>query len=155
MQIFFKSMSYLTIIFCKLLFLHFYPQIPWTVGFSIFSRQVQTSTFLITRIWWVYLTYLLGSLHLIMSELEALCQILITKVIGLFFSSKLMSFICELVESSSSIQQQVISGRGFLVISHLLSKSSRDHLTLELLQSQDSACLKPSTNILESLWNLL
>jgi hypothetical protein len=46
--------------------------------------------------------------------------------------SKLMSFICELVESSTSIQQQVISGRGFLVISHLLSKSSRDHLTLEL-----------------------
>ena len=52
-----------------------------------------------------------------------------------FFSSKLMSFICELVESSTSIQQQVISGRGFLVISHLLSKSSRDHLTLELLQT--------------------
>ena len=52
-----------------------------------------------------------------------------------FCSSKLMSFICELVESSSSIQQQVISGRGFLVISHLLSKSSRDHLTLELLQT--------------------
>ena len=51
------------------------------------------------------------------------------------FSSKLMSFICELVESSTSIQQQVISGRGFLVISHLLSKSSRDHLTLELLQT--------------------
>ena len=50
-------------------------------------------------------------------------------------SSKLMSFICELVESSTSIQQQVISGRGFLVISHLLSKSSRDHLTLELLQT--------------------
>ena len=51
------------------------------------------------------------------------------------FSSKLMSFICELVESSSSIQQQVISGRGFLVISHLLSKSSREHLTLDLLQT--------------------
>ncbi|XP_059080572.1 neurobeachin-like isoform X3 [Tigriopus californicus] len=49
--------------------------------------------------------------------------------------STLMSFICELVESSPSIQQQVISGRGFLVISHLLSKSSRDHLTLELLQT--------------------
>eukprot|EP00095_Tigriopus_kingsejongensis_P003666 maker-scaffold11_size778918-snap-gene-3.18 protein:Tk03666 transcript:maker-scaffold11_size778918-snap-gene-3.18-mRNA-1 annotation:"PREDICTED: neurobeachin-like" len=49
--------------------------------------------------------------------------------------STLMSFICELVESSVSIQQQVISGRGFLVISHLLSKSSRDHLTLDLLQT--------------------
>ncbi|XP_040571117.1 neurobeachin isoform X5 [Lepeophtheirus salmonis] len=47
--------------------------------------------------------------------------------------SKLMSFICELVESSPSIQQQVISGRGFLVISHLLNRSSREHLTVELL----------------------
>ncbi len=46
-----------------------------------------------------------------------------------------MGFICELVESSTSIQQQVIAGRGFLVISHLLGRSSRDHLTLELLQT--------------------
>lgn len=46
-----------------------------------------------------------------------------------------MSFICELVESSPSIQQQVISGRGFLVISHLLGRSSREHLTLDLLQT--------------------
>ena len=64
--------------------------------------------------------------------------ILLTRSVTFFlicFSSKLMSFICELVESSTSIQQQVISGRGFLVISHLLSKSSRDHLTLELLQT--------------------
>ncbi len=46
-----------------------------------------------------------------------------------------MSFICELVESSPSIQQQVIAGRGFLVISHLLGKSSRSHLTPELLNT--------------------
>ncbi len=46
-----------------------------------------------------------------------------------------MSFICELVESSPSIQQQVISGRGFLVVSHLLGKSSRTHLSLELLNT--------------------
>lgn len=48
-----------------------------------------------------------------------------------------MSFICELVESSTSIQQQVIAGRGFLVISHLLGRSSspRVHLTQELLQT--------------------
>lgn len=46
-----------------------------------------------------------------------------------------MSFICELIESSTSIQQQVIAGRGFLVISHLLSRSSREHLTLELLNT--------------------
>ncbi len=46
-----------------------------------------------------------------------------------------MSFICDLVESSSSIQQQVIAGRGFLVISHLLARSSRQHLTQELLNT--------------------
>ena len=47
-----------------------------------------------------------------------------------------MSFICELVESSTSIQQQVIAGRGFLVISHLLSRSSpRIHLTNDLLNT--------------------
>ena len=47
-----------------------------------------------------------------------------------------MSFICELVESSTSIQQQVIAGRGFLVISHLLGRSSpRVHLTHDLLNT--------------------
>ncbi len=46
-----------------------------------------------------------------------------------------MSFICELVESSPSIQQQVISGRGFLVVSHLLGRSSRAHLTPDLLNT--------------------
>jgi hypothetical protein len=50
--------------------------------------------------------------------------------------TKLMSFICELVESSTSIQQQVIAGRGFLVISHLLGRSSpRVHLTSDLLNT--------------------
>lgn len=49
--------------------------------------------------------------------------------------SSLMQFICELVEGSTSIQQQVIAGRGFLVISHLLSKSSREHLTSDLLNT--------------------
>ena len=49
--------------------------------------------------------------------------------------SCLMQFICELVEGSTSIQQQVIAGRGFLVISHLLAKSSRDHLTADLLNT--------------------
>ena len=49
---------------------------------------------------------------------------------------KLMSFICDLVESSASIQQQVISGRGFLVISHLLGRTQGGpgtHLTQDLL----------------------
>ena len=46
-----------------------------------------------------------------------------------------MQFICELVEGSTSIQQQVIAGRGFLVISHLLARSSREHLTADLLNT--------------------
>ena len=33
---------------------------------------------------------------------------------------------------------KVIAGRGFLVISHLLGRSSRRHLTLELLQVEPS-----------------
>ena len=49
--------------------------------------------------------------------------------------SVLMQFICELVEGSTSIQQQVIAGRGFLVISHLLARSSREHLTADLLNT--------------------
>ena len=49
--------------------------------------------------------------------------------------SCLMQFICELVMGSTSIQQQVIAGRGFLVISHLLSRSSREHLTADLLNT--------------------
>ena len=35
----------------------------------------------------------------------------IINLTSIVFSSKLMSFICELVESSTSIQQQVIAGR--------------------------------------------
>ena len=57
-----------------------------------------------------------------------------------------MQFICELVEGSTSIQQQVIAGRGFLVISHLLGRSSRRHLTLELLQ------VTPSSHQFTSIW---
>lgn len=51
------------------------------------------------------------------------------------FSSKLLGFICELVESSQTVQQHMIQNRGFLVISFMLQRSSRDHLTLEVLGS--------------------
>lgn len=75
-------------------------------------------------------------------------------------SAKLLGFICELVESSQTVQQhmiQVMSGkniaiqqkinhrmrfvlnlfqnRGFLVISFMLQRSSREHLTLDVLGS--------------------
>ncbi|XP_073999314.1 A kinase anchor protein rugose isoform X3 [Rhodnius prolixus] len=49
--------------------------------------------------------------------------------------SKLLGFICELVESSPTVQQHMIQNRGFLVISYMLQRSSREHLTLEVLSS--------------------
>ncbi|KAG8331828.1 hypothetical protein J6590_034217 [Homalodisca vitripennis] len=49
--------------------------------------------------------------------------------------SKLLGFICELVESSATVQQHMIQNRGFLVISFMLQRSSREHLTLEVLGS--------------------
>ncbi|XP_075235222.1 A kinase anchor protein rugose [Lycorma delicatula] len=49
--------------------------------------------------------------------------------------SKLLGFICELVESSPTVQQHMIQNRGFLVISYMLQRSSRDHLTLDVLAS--------------------
>ncbi|XP_066153140.1 neurobeachin isoform X2 [Euwallacea fornicatus] len=49
--------------------------------------------------------------------------------------SKLLGFICELVETSHTVQQHMIQNRGFLVISFMLQRSSRDHLTSEVLGS--------------------
>lgn len=56
-------------------------------------------------------------------------------LIFLLRSSKLLEFICELVESSPTVQQHMIQNRGFLVISYLLQKASREHLTLQVLLS--------------------
>ncbi|XP_035904572.1 neurobeachin isoform X13 [Anopheles stephensi] len=49
--------------------------------------------------------------------------------------AKLLGFICELVESSQTVQQHMIQNRGFLVISFMLQRSSRDHLSLDVLGS--------------------
>uniref|UniRef100_A0A1Y1K827 BEACH-type PH domain-containing protein n=1 Tax=Photinus pyralis TaxID=7054 RepID=A0A1Y1K827_PHOPY len=49
--------------------------------------------------------------------------------------SKLLGFICELVESSQTVQQHMIQNRGFLVISFMLQRSSREHLSVEVLGS--------------------
>ncbi|XP_026668557.1 neurobeachin isoform X16 [Ceratina calcarata] len=49
--------------------------------------------------------------------------------------SKLLGFICDLVESSQTVQQHMVQNRGFLVISYMLQRASRDHLTTEVLVS--------------------
>ncbi|XP_050512606.1 neurobeachin isoform X2 [Diabrotica virgifera virgifera] len=49
--------------------------------------------------------------------------------------AKLLGFICELVETSPTVQQHMIQNRGFLVISFMLQRSSRDHLTIDVLGS--------------------
>ncbi|XP_059351407.1 neurobeachin-like isoform X3 [Daphnia carinata] len=49
--------------------------------------------------------------------------------------SKLVAFLCELIESSPTVQQQMMQNRGFLVVSHLLQRLSRNHLTLDVLNA--------------------
>lgn len=72
----------------------------------------------------------------------------------LCFSSKLLGFICELVESSQTVQQHIIQNRGFLAISCMLQKLSREHLTLEVLGSflrftkHLVTCLTPNSELL-------
>lgn len=58
-------------------------------------------------------------------------------ITNLFYvrSSKLLGFICELVETSPTVQQHMMQNRGFLVISFMLQRSSRDHLTIDVLGS--------------------
>lgn len=46
-----------------------------------------------------------------------------------------LGFICELVETSQTVQQHMIQNRGFLVVSFMLQRSSRDHLTIDVLGS--------------------
>ncbi|OWR53440.1 neurobeachin like protein, partial [Danaus plexippus plexippus] len=49
--------------------------------------------------------------------------------------SKLLGFVCSLVESCSTVQQHMLQCRGFLVISHMLTRCGRDHLTPDTLAS--------------------
>ncbi|XP_048481207.1 neurobeachin isoform X5 [Plutella xylostella] len=49
--------------------------------------------------------------------------------------SKLLGFVCSLVESCSTVQQHMLQCRGFLVISHMLQRCNRDHLTPDTLAS--------------------
>lgn len=73
------------------------------------------------------------------------CAILCTYFVLIFFllfflfclvdSAKLLGFICELVEISPTVQQHMIQNRGFLVISYMLQRLCRDHLTMDVLNS--------------------
>ncbi|XP_045504943.1 neurobeachin isoform X4 [Colias croceus] len=49
--------------------------------------------------------------------------------------SKLLGFVCSLVESCSTVQQHMLQCRGFLVVSHMLQRCARDHLTPDTLAS--------------------
>ncbi|CAK1542794.1 unnamed protein product [Leptosia nina] len=49
--------------------------------------------------------------------------------------SKLLGFVCSLVESCSTVQQHMLQCRGFLVISHMLQRCAREHLTPDTLAS--------------------
>lgn len=59
-----------------------------------------------------------------------------------------------MVETSQTVQQHMIQNRGFLVISYMLQRSSRDHLTLEVLGSflrltkHLVTCLTPNNELL-------
>ncbi|CAH1776878.1 unnamed protein product [Owenia fusiformis] len=45
----------------------------------------------------------------------------------------LMTLICDLLESSVTIQQQFLQAKGFLVISDMLEKASQEHISLSVL----------------------
>ncbi|CAN8006150.1 unnamed protein product, partial [Ixodes hexagonus] len=47
----------------------------------------------------------------------------------------LIGFICEMCESSSTVQQHMIQNKGFLVVSYQLQRASREHITDEVLHS--------------------
>ena len=47
----------------------------------------------------------------------------------------LMKLVCDLLESSSNVQQQLLQSKGFLVISYLMEKASRNHVTEEVLNA--------------------
>ncbi|XP_053400196.1 neurobeachin-like isoform X2 [Mercenaria mercenaria] len=48
--------------------------------------------------------------------------------------ANLLGLLYNLIESSSTIHQQMVQNKGFLVIGHLLEKSSRDHVTPSVLE---------------------
>lgn len=83
-----------------------------------------------------------------------LMKIIIFTIRVIFCSAKLLGFVCELVEISPTVQQHMIQNRGFLVISYMLQRLSRDHLTMEVLNSflqltkHLITCLSPNSELL-------
>ncbi|CAH2245781.1 jg15881 [Pararge aegeria aegeria] len=71
-----------------------------------------------------------GNISYLVHTLHAL-----TNAAGKYFFSKLLGFVCSLVESCSTVQQHMLQCRGFLVISHMLQRCGRDHLTPDTLAS--------------------
>uniref|UniRef100_A0A7N6FK84 Neurobeachin n=1 Tax=Anabas testudineus TaxID=64144 RepID=A0A7N6FK84_ANATE len=51
-----------------------------------------------------------------------------------FCSATLLAFLVELLKSSVAMQEQMLGGKGFLVIGYLLEKSSRAHITRAVLE---------------------
>uniref|UniRef100_A0A669DKR3 Neurobeachin n=1 Tax=Oreochromis niloticus TaxID=8128 RepID=A0A669DKR3_ORENI len=51
-----------------------------------------------------------------------------------FYSATLLAFLLELLKSSVAMQEQMLGGKGFLVIGYLLEKSSRVHITRSVLE---------------------
>ncbi|KAL3880049.1 hypothetical protein ACJMK2_032321, partial [Sinanodonta woodiana] len=49
--------------------------------------------------------------------------------------ASLLHLLYNLIESSVTVQQQMIQNKGFLVIGHLLEKASRDHITPAVLEA--------------------
>ncbi|XP_064610079.1 neurobeachin-like isoform X2 [Liolophura sinensis] len=56
-------------------------------------------------------------------------------VVDITICADLMCLLCELLESSEAIQQQMLQTRGFLVISYFLEKASKDHITPAVLEA--------------------
>uniref|UniRef100_A0AAQ5XTB0 Neurobeachin b n=1 Tax=Amphiprion ocellaris TaxID=80972 RepID=A0AAQ5XTB0_AMPOC len=57
------------------------------------------------------------------------------KIVSLIFhSATLLAFLVELLKSSVAMQEQMLGGKGFLVIGYLLEKSSRAHITRAVLE---------------------
>ncbi|XP_053298023.1 neurobeachin [Pleuronectes platessa] len=53
---------------------------------------------------------------------------------GIWCSATLLAFLVELLKSSVAMQEQMLGGKGFLVIGYLLEKSSRVHITRAVLE---------------------
>ncbi|XP_065556860.1 neurobeachin-like isoform X3 [Artemia franciscana] len=73
-------------------------------------------------------------LYPLFAQLDLLCDE-DKKQLDYSVCGKLLTFIVDLLQSSITFQQQMIQSRGLLVISYLLHKSDKNHLSMEVLQA--------------------